>query len=561
MKKIAIFSALATLLAACVPAEDLHVTTTGPEPVVLTCSGDVVLQRESNPNLALTLNWTDNNNIGTTGVAAAPKNATVNTLQFSATEDFAKTYDHAVAKGATSAQFTVESLNTLSGRLGLKGGVKSSLYIRLASALSATGTPVYSNTVTVGVTPYEVDLSVAHILNSSHEDTGAVLRTLSEGVYGGFMGVSSWYNWFLLEGSGTEWGNLGQDGFPFYLSSASDKWNFWFPGQAGCYYTVVDTKKAEWSALYIPSLSVSGDISGDMVFDKASNSWILGFNATAAGSVTVRISGTGKQYNIATGTDDTKATDAPVGFGGTADAVTFGEAAADLTATVAGTGEVSLILDLGAMTLRVDAGGVAPVEVPQQLYLVGINDGWTNKDWDFDNYLTLFDEDNLAYGGACNVNSKWGYRYYTIKDTWSDFYGMESGDFTSGTLVANTETNIPAPETPGLYLMTVSLSGLSYTNTAISTVQIAGVGKDTGWELLDMTPGETAGVYSLAIPVEDKTPWGFKIYINGWDYFFGGSDGILRYNADGCPLDDSYIGSTCLFTVDICKGTYSIEKQ
>lgn len=561
MKKTVIYIALAALLAACVPAEDIHVTTTGPEPVTLTCSGDVVLLRENNANLALTVNWTDNSNIGTTGVAAAPKNATVNTLQFAATEDFATTCDYPVAKGATSAQFTVESLNVIAGRLGLAGGKKGTLYIRLASALSASGTAVYSPAVSVGVTPYVVDLSVGHILNSSHEDTGSVLRTVSEGVYGGFMGVSSWYNWYFLESSGTEWGNLGQDGFPFYASSASDKWNFWFPGQAGCYYTIVDTKKAEWSALYIPALSVSGDVTGEMVFDKATNRWMLSFNASAAGNVTVKISGNGKQYNIATGTNDEAAVDTPLGFGGTADAVTFGSEAADLTAAVAGAGEASLILDLYAMTLRVDAGGVAPVETPQQLYLVGVNDGWTNADWDFDNYLTLYDEDKLAYGGACNVNSKWGYRYYTIKDTWSNFFGMDAGDFASGTLAAETETNIPAPETPGMYLMTVSLSELSYSNIAINTVQIAGVGKDTGWELLDMTPGETAGVYSLAIPVEDKTPWGFKIYINGWDYFFGGSEGILRYGADGCPVDDSYIGSTCLFTVDICKGTYSIEKQ
>ena len=75
----------------------------------------------------------------------------------------------------------------------------------------------------------------------------------------------------------------------------------------------------------------------------------------------------------------------------------------------------------------------------------------------------------------------------------------------------------------------------------------------------NVQPGDKVHV---SIAVEGETPWGFKIYVNdSWDVWFGGSDGILRYGADGCPLDASYAGSTCLFTVDLCKGTYKFEKQ
>ena len=559
MKAEYISIALAALFAACTPVEDIRITTPGPEPVTLTCSGDAVLLRENNSSLALTLNWTSNNNIGTTGSAVAPKNATVNIVQFSAADNFETCYEYLTDKGSTSAQFTVEALNTIAVRLGMEGGVKAPLYVRVSSTLG-TSFSVSSNTVSLYVTPYSVDLSIAHILNSSHEDTGATLKATSAGVYEGFMGVGGWYNWFLLESSGTEWGNLGQDGYPFYISTASDKWNMWFPGMAGCYYTIVDTKKAEWSALYIPSLSISGDISGEMTFDKGGNRWLYTWTASSAGEVNVTIGGSGKQYGVTTGTDDDAAADVTVGFGGSASAVTFGSSASSIAVSVEAAGEVTLVLDLTAMTLGFETGGVAPVAVPGKLYAVGVDDGWTGADWNFDNYLILYDEDNLSYAGGCNVNSLWGYRYYTEEGSWDNFYGWTEGDALAGKLELANSANIPAPET-GMYLMTVSLKALEYANIPVTDVFIAGVGRDTGWELLAMDAGDVAGQYSLSLLVEDKTPWGFKIYINDWEHFFGGSDGNLVYNADGCPVDDSYIGTTCLFTVDLCKGTYSIEKQ
>lgn len=558
MKKSIFIIALAALLTACTPAEDIKVTTDGPYAAVLQASGDVVLEKDNASALALSLNWSDNNNIATVGSAVAPANATVNTLQFSTSEDFADVVEYLCDKGSTAAQFTVETLNTICIKAGLDGGSAQPLYVRLASSLGANMAPVYSNTVLVNVTPFTVDFSLGHILNSAHEDTGATLKRTSDGVYSGFMGASSWFNWFLQEGDGTEWGNLGQDGRQFYISSDDSKWNMWFPEPSGCYYTVVDTKKGEWSALNIPALTLAGDLSGEMVYDRAANSWSYTWNAASAGTVNVTVSGTGRQYDTTTG--DSSFNESTVGFGGSASAVIFGSSASAISVAVGLAGEVSLVLNLTDMTLSVVAGGAGPVEVPGLLYAVGVNDGWTDAGWDFENYLVLYDADNLAYAGACNINSKWGYRFYTEKDNWSGYYGLESGDALSGALVAEVENNIPAPEV-GMYLMQVSLSAKTYTNTAISAVYIAGVGRDSGWELLEMTPANEAGVYSLPVAVEGSTPWGFKIYINGWDYWFGGSEGLLRFGADGCPLDDSYIGSTCLFTVDICKGTYSIVKQ
>lgn len=563
MKRIlAIFSAFVAL-AACQSKEDLRVTTTGPVDVTLTASGDVVLAKEDNSNLALTLNWTDNNNIPTVGAAAAPHSVTVNSVQFSGAPDFVKYTEQQVLAGDSSVQFTVERLNTIAGKAGLAAGVKSTLYIRLASVLGPNMTPKYSNVVTVQVTPYALDMSILRVLDKDRKDTGLALKQAGNGTYAGFLSAVAWFNWWGMEGNGTEWGNLGVDGKPFFASTASDKWNFWFPGVTGSYYVILDTKNEKWSALLLPSLSVSGDVTGVMTFDKATNRWLLPFSATA-GTMTVNISGTGKQYDTVSGTDDGKATDTPLGFGGEASAVTFGSAGSDISVSVPSSGQATLVLDLSAMTISVEAGESGPAEVPQLLYMSGVDDGLPGGKWTFDNYLTLYDEDNLSYAGACNINSLWGYLFYVEKDNWDDKYGLPAeGENTpaAGKLEHKSDNNVPAPE-PGLYLMTASLKGLSYTTAAISSVQIAGVGKDTGWELLTMNAGETPGVYTLSIAVEGETPWGFKIYVNdSWDVWFGGSDGILRYGADGCPLDASYAGSTCLFTIDLCKGTYKFEKQ
>jgi len=556
MKKISYILAVAALIAACTPAEDMRVTTEGPDAAVLQCSDDVVLSHDNAEGLALTVNWSDNNNIATTGSGKAPLNATINTLQFSATEDFATVSEYLTDKGSTSAQFTVYQLNTICTKLGMEGNVNAPLYMRLVSTLGGNIDPVYSNVISVGVTPYTIDLSLARILNSSHEDTGGTLSRTGDGVYAGFMGVSGWYNWFLLEGDGTEWGNLGQDGKQFYISSEDSKWNMWFPEPAGCYYTIVNTGKAEWSALNIPALSVSGDISGDMVYDKAQNCWILTYTASGNSSINVNISGTGKQYDSSTG--DSAYNEKTFGFGGTADNVVFGAGASAISVSSSVSGEASLILNLNTMTLTIEAGGAAPAEVSEYIYTSGADDGISGS-WTFDNYLILYDEDNLAYAGVCNVHSLWGYRYYKEKDDWGSLLGFAGGDAYSGTLEAGKDASVPAPDA-GMYLMKVSVSALTYSNTAFSSVQIAGVGDD--WTMRTMEAGATAGTYTLSIDVTAATPWGFKIYFDeSWDNWFGGKDGKLRFGADGCPVDDSFIGSSCLFTVDLCKGTYSIEKQ
>lgn len=556
--------ALCLTVAACDKDGDL-ITTTGTVPVTLDGSGDAALDINNTSALALTLYWTDNSHLTTSDSRVqAPIGTVVNTLQFSATEAFEDIYEEQTDEKTTSKQYTAADLNAIASRLGLESYVASPLYIRMASSLANNVATQYSNTYVINVTPYHIDMSVAYVLDANRTDTGNTLGSPeSDGRYRGFLGVSGWYNWWLLEGDGTLWGNIGDDGDgkPFVISSNDQHWNFWYPGQSGCYYTVVNTIACEWSALYIPSLTLGGDLAGEMTYNRKENQWTYTYNATSAGSINITITGTGLQYDSSTGTDDANAVSTPVAFGQENGKITFGSTGSTITVNVPATGEVTLTLDLNDpfnWTCTVAQGGTATVELPQSLYCVGIDDGEDNT-WKFKQQLWLCDEGKERYAGVVDVNSLWGYRLYTEKDSWTGYYGLDSGDAMSGTLAAEVENNIPAPAA-GLYVIEASTKEKTYALTAVSSVQITGINDD--WSLTQMTATSTPGIYEATIAVTASTPWGFKIVLNNdWSTFFGGTADYMLYNVESnIPFDDSYIGSSVKVTVDFTQNKISFAK-
>lgn len=530
--------------------------------ITLYSSGDVVLSKATPGALALTLYWNDNSKLNTNNTKVlAPSDAVTNTIEYSSTENFETIVSEVLDAQQTSKQFTTQGLNALVGRLGFEGGVSSSLYVRIKSVLANNMPVQYSKPLMVNITPYVIDMTRGILLNSNMEETGQLLASpLSDGVYSGFIGALGWTNFFLEEGNGIVWGNDGISGTPFVASKEDSKWNMWYPGQSGCYYTTVNTVKYEWTALYIPSLKVSGDIEGDMEYIRTENKWILKFNADHVGKVNIRITGNGNQYDKSTGTDDSKATVTPVAFSQNDGKLSFGSEPTDITVDLPAAGSSTLELNLSnpfAFTCTVVHGGTAPVAISKYLYMSGVDDGLSGK-WTFDNFLLLYNEDEQNYAGLCNVNSLWGYMFYPTKDDWENKYSLSSGDAQSGTLVKGGTNNIPAP-TPGLYLITASLKYLSYHTMAVSSVQIAGV--NDRWDLLDMQATGVPGVYTATLDITAESPWGFKIYLNkSWDYYFGDSDGSLIYMGKGISYDKSLIGNKCIITVNLCKGTYTIAK-
>lgn len=526
-------------------------------------ASDIVLDKDHLQSLALTIYWNENGRISLSDpLVAAPEGAASNTVQFSTDPEFATVVDDNVESGVYYRQYTCEALNNLVGRLGLEGGVKGTVYIRIKTVLGANIDPKYSDVQTVSVTPYFIDMSMGFVLDASQNDTGRTLWSpASDGIYSGFIGAGSWENWWLREGNNTVWGNDGVTGTAFVMGNNTtglDVWNFWYPSPSGCYYTVVNTRTNEWSALYIGELTLGGDLSGAMTYDRKANKWSYTFDATP-GTISVTLSGTGKQYNTATGTDNAAAADTPIGFGGTAGNLTFGNAAQPVSVEVGAAGETTLTLDLSdprGWTLSAGAGSAGPVEtVPPMIYLSGVQ-----PEWDFSNYLKLYNEDNRTYGGALQVNSEWGYRIYTEAEAWDNYWTMvDGGTAFSGQLVNNGEGNIAAPE-PGFYLFDVNMGDLTYKLTPITKVSYTGLNDD--WSLTEMTATDVPGVYTATFEKTANTPWGVKIVLNdNWDLFFGGNGtpGELALYRDGFEGDNELANGTHTLTVDLSKGTYSYQ--
>jgi len=352
------------------------------------------------------------------------------------------------------------------------------------------------------------------------------------------------------------------------MSSENDndkRWNFWFPGISGCYFTEVNTVKKQWSALLLPSLTVSGDIQAEMTFDRPNVRWVTTFNATAASTMNIKLSTNGKLYDYTTGDSDDAAKDTPFAFAQDGENIIRAAQAGDITVSVPEAGTYTLVVDLNnpqAWTCTVVSGSEEPEPVTQYLYLPGIDNGITGGDWNFNHYLKIYDENELKYAGVFNINSIHGYSINPEKDNWSDRYNMDEGDAYAGKLrFKGEENNIPAP-TPGVYLIETSMISFEYSLTAMGN-QIYVLGLHDVWQFnTPLTATATAGVYTGNITINSASPWGFAIHlINGdWDRKFGGSDGKLYYCGENIKDDATLAAGTYLMTVDLINETYSITQ-
>lgn len=522
-------------------------------------SGEVILSSENPQALAMTIYWNGDGQLSLSDpLLQAPVNAADETIQLSKEESFSSTIDLSVEKGIRSRQFLCDELNSLLGRLGYEAEVKAPLYIRIRSSLAGNMPPVYSSTIKVMVQSYRIHLVIATVLDKDWNETAMQLASPEEnGIYRGFMGVNGWTNWWLREANNVVWGNLGETGKTFHASSAEEHWNFWFPDPAGCYFTTVNTIEGWWSALHIDNLDVSGDIEGEMTYNQKTNQWTLPVTLSSPSTATINISGKARLFNKET-TDMGPAIEQNVAFGGESRSLSFGQSGSAISVDLPA-GETNLILDLSdPLAITVAAGEAAPDPDPEQyLYFSGVVN-WNG----FDDYISLYDEGSLSYGGAHWVDSEWGYRAYPQPEWGVAYKAAENATPLGGSLMtAESDGNIPAPE-KGLYVMDFNLKEMTYTLTKIEKVTFTGINDD--WSEREMTQSqENPEVFTAEFVKEKETPWGVKVLINGsWSLFFGGGDGTLRLGhsdaTTGFDGDNALtIGETYILTVDLGKQTYS----
>ncbi|MGM9753114.1 MAG: DUF5114 domain-containing protein [Candidatus Cryptobacteroides sp.] len=544
--KIILLSAIAALALSCQQEELLYVQ---PESLAVSLVGpadDIVLQEAEQDALALSLNWKLETELS--GIAL---NSVKFVLQFSDAENFENMVEKSVNSANSSVQYTVKELNIICQTLALAPAQPCDLHIRLASKIGDNTEPVYSNVLSLKVTSYASDMSTGVILDKNMNETDKYLYSAEQnGIYSGFLGVDSWYNCYFKAPDGAIWGVENVNWTPFVAGKDELAGNFWFPEPSGCYYTTVNTVDATpfWSALYIPSIIISGDIEGEMSFIKSACAWTYSFESASAGTLNILLSAEGQLYDPSTG--DKASIAKNVGFAGSCDDLSFGETASAISVNV-NAGSVTLILDLkdpahwSLSQGEVVASGPAPY-----LYILGAHDTY-----DFDEYLTLYDEDNLAYAAMAYMNSSWGWYFCQEKDNWEKTGYAEDGKLVVG------GTEIPGPGV-GLYLVQASLKEMSYSTTAFENkAWLTGLNDD--WTLVPMEETETLGVFTSVVSVTSgSTPWGFKVYLDdAWGEFFGcTAEGTMLYSKDGKALDASYDG-TYLLTVNLRNCTWQMDKQ
>ena len=337
--------------------DKLYLQSLSPDELIAT-TDNVVLSSEISQKVVLSFAWRGQDvhiNDTTVGTAAKAQNF----MEISMSEDFSgQIYtDETVSN---SIAYTCGELNSIVNGLGAKVGEANNVFFRLGSATGENLPYAYSNVVRVSVTPYEMDMNTGILLAADKTENGKTLYSANaDGIYRGFLGIKlADKNFWLKEGNGSIWGNIAEDGKAFIMSSdPSNQWNFWFPDIAGCYYTVIDTQEEEWSATLLSTVTISGDIQGDMSFDVENNRWIFNYTSDAAKDINISLNGTSRIFNATTGS--VEGTSDTFGFANSGDGLVFGKTSDNITLHVE-EGENSIILYMNV-----------PEELP---YIVATND-------------------------------------------------------------------------------------------------------------------------------------------------------------------------------------------
>ena len=266
---------------------------------LMASASDVKLSVDNSKDVVLSLAWQNPTLLSSDETKPAGSGVLKTYLQASASEDFASAKEYTVTD--LSKAFTGADLNATAKDLGLTPYVSSSLYFRIKSQMGANLDAAYSNVCQVKVTPYLIDMSYINILNKGQDQVLTYLYSPnSDGVYSGYMNVSSWLNCWGKENDGTFWGNIQTGDKPYaVLDNAQSACNIWFPEPAGIYYTVLDTKSEEklFHATLIKSMKVNGE---EMKYDGPNYAWVKVIETTAD-NTPISIVADGAEYNKSTG--------------------------------------------------------------------------------------------------------------------------------------------------------------------------------------------------------------------------------------------------------------------
>ena len=318
---------------------------------LMASASDVSLSVDNSKDVVLSLAWNNPNLLSSDETKPAGDGTLLTYLQASPSENFSTVKDYTVTN--LSKAFTGADLNTLAKDLGMTPDKNAPLYFRIKSQMGANLDAAYSNVCQVNVTPYIIHMNSMTILNKDRDKTLTHLYSPDEdGIYTGYMNASSWLNFWGKENDGTVWGNSSTDG-TFAIDNTTSAWNFWFPGVAGIYYTVVDTKAKEWKAIAITAMTLNGEA---MSYDAPNYAWVKVITTTAD-NTPMSIVATGAEYNKSTETDDSKAVSKTMNYALVDGKMTDADAAGSVNIAKAGTYTITVkVGENSELTYSVVAG-------------------------------------------------------------------------------------------------------------------------------------------------------------------------------------------------------------
>lgn len=318
---------------------------------LMASASDVKLSVDNSKDIVLSMAWQNPTLLSSDDTKPAGNGTLLTYLQASASEDFETVKEYTVSN--LSKAFVGTDLNAVAKDLGLTPGESAPLYFRIKSQMGANMDAAYSNVCQVNVTPYLIDMSYINILDKDKDNVLTHLYSpASDGIYTGYMNASAWFNFYGKENDGTVWGNSATDG-TFAIDNTESAWNFWFPGVAGIYYTVLDTKAKEWKATLLKTVKLNGE---DMTYDAPNYAWVKVVTTTADNSP-ITIAATGAEYSKATDTDDAAAVAKTLNYTLADGKMTDSDAAGSVNISKAGTYTITVkVGEKSELTYSIESG-------------------------------------------------------------------------------------------------------------------------------------------------------------------------------------------------------------
>lgn len=318
---------------------------------LMASASDVALSVDNSKDIVLSMAWQNPTLLSSDDTKPAGNGTLLTYLQASASEDFETVKEYTVSN--LSKVFVGADLNAVAKDLGLTPGESAPLYFRIKSQMGANMDAAYSNVCQVNVTPYLIDMSYINILDKDKDNVLTHLYSpASDGIYTGYMNASAWFNFYGKENDGTVWGNSATDG-TFAIDNTESAWNFWFPGVAGIYYTVIDTKAKEWKATLLKTVKLNGE---DMTYDAPNYAWVK-VVTTTADNTPVTIAATGAEYSKATDTNDDNALVKTLNYTLADGKMTDSDAAGSVNISKAGTYTITVkVGEKSELTYSIESG-------------------------------------------------------------------------------------------------------------------------------------------------------------------------------------------------------------